>query len=224
MRKLALFAVASLLTLGTHEALARVCNFVKGEDRWEVKTSVPDGALNQTPREISLEAFMDTQNPPLTAKQKQALADRRWAGRVIIADKDDNNMTLREGSMISVEGFLYRARCQKDGDFHLEIGTVNRKGAAHCLIVEVPDPGQVKNNADLKARVTEVREKLDQLPSGIFTGKGNFRPVDVKITGQLFLDAHHIQRNDPGGRRGTRHCATNAWEIHPVTGLELIGR
>jgi hypothetical protein len=224
MRKLALLIVISLLTLATHEALARTCKFVKGEDRWGVKTSVPAGALNRTPQEISLEALMDTQNPPLTANQKQALADRRWAGRVIIADKDDNDTTLREGSMISVEGFLYRARCQKDGDFHLEIGTVNRKAAAHCLIVEVPDPGQVKNDTDLKARVTEVRENLDQLPSGIFTGKGNFRPVQVKITGQLFLDAHHIQRSDPGGRRGTRRCATNVWEIHPVTQFELIAQ
>ncbi len=105
--------------------------------------------------------------------------------------------------MISVEGFLYRARCQKDGDYHLEIGTVDRKRGADCLVAEVPDPGQIKNDAELKARVTMVREKLDTLPSGIFTGKGDFRAVPMKITGQLFLDAHHIQRNDR--RRRSRH-------------------
>ena len=50
------------------------------------------------------------------------------------------------------------------------------------MVVEVPDPGQVKNNDELKSRVTRVRETLDTLPPGIFTGKGNFRAVPVKIT------------------------------------------
>ncbi len=93
MRKFMLSVAAFLLTVGSQQSFARTCNFVRGEDRWEVKTSVPAGALERTAREISLEALMDTQNPPLTTKQKQGLAKKRWAGRVIIADKDD--MMLR---------------------------------------------------------------------------------------------------------------------------------
>jgi len=220
MRKLTFWMALVVLSIFVSQSAdARTCKFQKGEDRWEIKTTVPAGSLDRAARAISLESLMDTQNPPLTKNQRAALAERLWAGRITVEGKDGNDVTLREGSMISVEGFLYRARCQKDGDYHLEIGIVNRKGAAHCLVVEVPDPGQIKNNAELKSRVTNVRETLDGLPAGIFTGKGDHIPV--KIIGQLFLDAHHIQKNDPGGGRGTKHCATNVWEIHPVSGLEV---
>jgi hypothetical protein len=45
--------------------------------------------------------------------------------------------------------------------------------------------------------------------------------VPVKITGQFFIDAHHISAGNPGGNGGTKHCATNVWEIHPVTDIEV---
>jgi hypothetical protein len=220
MRKFMLWtAVAALTIFVSQSAIARTCPFKKGEDRWKIKTTVSDDALDRAVRALSLESLMDTLNPPLTKNQRSALAGKLWAGKIIVEGKNGEDVSLTEGSMVSVEGFLYRARCQPDGDYHLEIGIVNKKGVPHCLVVEVPDPGQIKKNSELKSRVTNVRETLDGLPAGIFTGKSD--PVSVKITGQLFLDAHHIQKNDPGGGRGTKHCATNVWEIHPITGLDV---
>lgn len=119
-------------------------------------------------------------------------------------------------------GLTLGARCQKDGDYYLEIG-VTSTNRTHCLIVEAPDPGEIEDEA-LKALVTRVRETLDTLDEGIFSGAANTRPVPVKITGQFFLDASHIGGADPGGHRGTGHCATNVWEIHPVTAIEVQSR
>jgi len=124
--------------------------------------------------------------------------------------------------MISVEGFLYRARCQKDGDYHLEIG-VRSTSRTQCLIVEAPDPDEIEDEA-LKARVAKVRETLDTLDPGLFSGAADTTSVPVKITGQFFLDAYHIGGTDPSGHRGTGHCAANVWEIHPLTAIENRSR
>ena len=219
MKKITLWIALIALALVNQPSLARDCGFQNGEDRWVIKTTVPNGALDQRVQEINLESLIDSTNPTLSKQQKNAIADRRWSGRLAVSDKAGDHASLKEGDMISVEGFLYRARCQKDGDYHLEIGTVNKKGSP-CLIVEAPDPNEVNDDA-LKARVTKVRDTLDSLDPGILTGAANAKLVAVKITGQFFVDAHHIGGGDPGGGRGTKHCATNVLEIHPVTGIEV---
>lgn len=221
MSKITAYALGLFaLILSNGASLAQhACNFEEGEDRWGIKTSLPDGALDQTVREVSLESLIDSANPALSAAQKKAIADRRWAGRLAISDKAGEHTSLKEGDIISVEGFLYRARCQHDGDYHLEIGTSDNKSSP-CLIVEAPDPSQVSDQ-ELKNRISEVRRVLDTLDAGIFTGAASAKPVAMKVTGQFFLDAHHIGKGNPGGNRGTHHCATNVWEIHPITILEV---
>lgn len=219
MKKLVLAIALFALAFVHQPSFARDCNFEEGEDRWSIKTSLPNGAFSQEIQELSLESLIDSTNPPLSASQKKAIANRRWGGRLTVSDPSGDDVNVKEGDMVSVEGFLYRARCQKDGDYHLEIGASNNK-TSPCLIVEAPDPDQISDNDELKNRATEVRQTLDSLPAGIFTGKAGTAAIAVKVTGQLFLDAHHISRGNPGGNRGTKHCATNVWEIHPITGLE----
>jgi hypothetical protein len=216
MKKLACLITLLVPLLVNQQSLAHDCNFSEGEDRWSIKTSVTDGALDQAVQEVDLSSLIDSTNPTLSKQQKTAIANRRWSGRLSASDKGGNHISLKEGDMISVEGFLYRARCQKDGDYHLEIGTANND-RTQCLIVEAPDPGQVADSS-LKDRVSAVRGVLDSFNPGIFTGKA--KAVAVKVTGQFFLDAHHIGAGDPGGGRGTNHCATNVWEIHPVIAIE----
>jgi hypothetical protein len=117
----------------------------------------------------------------LSQKQNLAIANRRWAGRLTVSDKDGDDISLKEGDMISVEAFLRRARCQKDGDFHLEISVTDKKGA-HCLIVEVPDPEEIGDDT-LKERVVQVRQVLDSLGQDIFSATA--ASVPVKVTGQF---------------------------------------
>jgi len=221
MRRLAFFVALTAYTIIAQPSFARDCTTDSAEDRWGIKTSVPDGVLDLTPKKISLQSLMDVANPAISKAQKAALKDRRWAGRVQLSDSDGNGVSLKEGDMITAEGFLYRIGCKTDGDFHLEVGTADNPRAPHCWIVEVPDPNEIKGNKDLKSNIVEVRKVLDGLPNGIFSSKANAPPVRVTITGQLFLDAHHLGGKDPSGRRGRGFCATNIWEIHPVTGLTV---
>jgi len=59
------------------------------------------------------------------------------------------------------------------------------------------------------------------LDPSIFSGAANATPVQLKITGQFFLDALYIGGTDPGSHRVTGHCATNVREIHPATAIEI---
>jgi hypothetical protein len=220
MRKPTLAAAAVLLVFSCGPLFARECNFVRGEARWGIKTSVVAGALNAHPRPIKLISLMNASNPVLSPQQKRAIAKRRWTGRVNLEGSNGRRVLKREGDLIRVEGFLYRARCQSDGDYHLEIGTRSTRDAP-CFIAEAPHPSQINNRA-LKKLAANVRGTLDRLPGGIFTGNRNTRPIKVRISGQLFLDAPHIRQHDEGGGRGTRRCATNVWEIHPITSLQVI--
>jgi len=222
MKRIAVWVSVLFIAALGQPALARDCHFVEGEARWKIKTSVPAGALRRKVKPTDLRALMGLKNPKLTAAQKKAIASKPRTQGVTVGDD-----SLQEGEIVSVEGFLYRARCQKDGDYHLEIGTSSTTGKS-CLIVEVPDPGQVRDRA-LRDLVKQVRQKLDGFPSGIFNGKS--APLPVKVTGQFFLDSQHLRRDnpktgkkaDPSGGRGTKfngkNCATNVWEIHPVTDL-----
>jgi hypothetical protein len=222
MKRIAVWVSVLFIAALGQSALARDCDFVEGEARWKIKTSVPAGALKQKVKRIDLRALVDLKNPKLTAVQKKAIASKLWPQDVTVG-----NASLQEGDIVSVEGFLYRSRCQKDGDYHFEIGTSSTTGKS-CFIVEVPDPGQVRDRA-LRDLVKQVRQKLDGFPSGIFNGKS--APLPVKVTGQFFLDSQHLRRDnpktgkkaDPSGGRGTKfngkNCATNVWEIHPVTDL-----
>jgi hypothetical protein len=202
----------------SHAAAARECTFEKGEDRWEIKTSLPQGAFSHGPVDVDLASFMKLKNPTMTAAQKRAIAKKLWPDDVKIDDR-----VFHEGDLIRVRGFLYRARCQKDGDYHLEIG-ISSKDGRRCLIVELPDANEIADRI-LQIRVEQAIKALNNAPSGIFNRKG--KPVQVLVTGQLFLDAHHLSKKggNPSGGRGSKfngkNCATNVWEIHPVTDLVI---
>ena len=80
--------------------------------------------------------------------------------------------------MVSVKGYLYRVRCQGDGDYHVEIRTA-RAWSADCLIVEVPDPAEVRDPT-LETAIVSVRERLEGLESRFFTGHASGSPVSMR--------------------------------------------
>src|ERR1051325_4833354 len=184
--------LVAFLAVSAPLAEARDCQYEKGEARWDIKNSVPSAAR-------------ETVRGDGTAQAKNV------AGR---------DVTLREGDVVTVDAYLYRARCQQDGDYHLEIGSQLSRGSS-CLIAEVPDPDEIKDAA-LRALVAQARTTSEGLDASVFASHPTKPPLSVRITGQLFLDAPHLRSGDPGGGRGTllesgRHCASNLWEIHPIT-------
>jgi hypothetical protein len=200
------------------QAAAQTCQYEKGEARWEIKTSVPQGSDLLKASKIELRELIELENPQLSASERKAIQSKRWSGEVQAA-----GVSLHEGYLVSVAGYLYRSRCQKDGDYHLEIGFAPARADASCLIVEIPDPDQISDE-QLKSMVQAARDALESNYSDSRSSHSRSKPPRIRIVGQLFLDETHSHPNDPGGGRGTllasgRHCATNVWEIHPVMSL-----
>ena len=204
-------------------ALARNCQYEKGEERWQVKTSVEAVDAVPNARAVDLASLVALKNPPMTKEEIKAIDTRLWTGSATVKDASGNEIELHEGDIITVTGYVYRVRCQRDGDFHMEIGAgATRK--SKCMIVEVPDPEQIQN-AQLRTLVSSARDGLAQMDSSVYQSMPKKRPIKATITGQLFLDAPHYRKTDPCGGRGTllvskRHCASNLWEIHPVVRVE----
>jgi hypothetical protein len=215
-----LFCIAAIALV--QPAFGRDCQFEKGEARWEVKNSIPSHATITNAKEVSLASLIALKNPNLTKQQVKDIEDVRWSGVAKAKTPAGNDAELHEGDIVTVTGYVYRARCQKDGDFHMEIGSgPTRK--SKCLIVEFPDPEEIKD-AGTRQLVEAAREALANLDSSIYQSNPKKPPFKVTITGQVFLDAPHIRASDPSGGRGTllnsgKHCASNLWELHPV--LEL---
>ena len=159
----------------------------------------------------------------MTTQEKKAIEDKLWDGSVKVKDTSGNEITLREGDIITVTGYVYRGRCQRDGDFHVEIGA-GKTRKSKCIIVEVPDPDQI-HETQLGALVSGARDELAKMDKSVYQSKPKKSPFKATFTGQLFLDAPHHRKSDPSGGRGSllfsgRHCAANLWEIHPVVQIE----
>jgi hypothetical protein len=220
LRSALVFACVGLLPC---VALARNCQYEKGEERWQVKTSVESVAAIPNARAVDLASLIALDNPPMTKEEIKAIEKTLWTGSVKVKDASGNEIELHEGDIVTVTGYVYRARCQRDGDFHMEIGAgATRK--SQCLIVEVPDPKQIPD-AQLRELVSGARDPLAQMDPSVYQSKPKKKPIKATITGQLFLDAPHYRKTDPSGGRGTllasrRHCASNLWEIHPVVRIE----
>lgn len=214
-----------LICIAVHPslALARNCQYEKGEERWAVKTWVPSFDAISSPHTVDLASLIALKNPPMTKQEKKAIEDKLWDGTAKVKGTSGNELTLHEGDIITVTGYVYRARCQQDGDFHVEIGA-GRTRSSKCIIVEVPDPDQIKD-AKLKALVSGARDALAQMDPSVYQSKPKKNPFKATFPGQLFLDAPHYRKADPSGGRGSllfsgRHCAANLWEIHPVVRIE----
>lgn len=174
-------------------------------------------------RTVDLASLIALKNPPLTKQEKKAIESTLWTGSAKVKDESGTQAELHEGDIITVTGFVYRVRCLKDGDFHMEIGAGATRSSM-CLIVEVPDPDEIQD-AELRKLVSAARDALAQMDPSVYQSKPKKKPIKATITGQLFLDAPHYRKTDPSGGRGTllaskRHCASNLWEIHPVVRIE----
>ena len=204
---IALFCVSLL----SSNALARNCQYRKGEKRWDIKTTVQSLDAIQSTRKVDLASLIALGNPPMTKNEIKSIEKTLWSGSVTVKDENGNVIELHEGDIITVTGYVYRARCQQDGDFHVAIGA-GKTRKSQCLIVEVPDPEQIED-AQLKDLVTGARDALARMDSSVYQSYPKKNPVQATVTGQLFLDAPHYRKSDASGGRGSllaskRHCAS----------------
>jgi hypothetical protein len=219
MKSVSFLAALAFAVVGWGSAIA-ACQYETGEARWGIKTSVP-GDPNVAPTHVSLQSLIQLSDPVIEAG---SINVTRWPGDVALQDDSGQAMTLHEGDIVTVTGYHYRARCQKDGDYHMEIGVSPTHQDADCIIVEVPDPSQI-GDPTLQALVSRSRNELEGMRPSPMLSHPSTDPPQVTVTGQLFIDETHNRSGDPGGGRGTlldsgRHCASNLWEIHPVIRIE----
>ncbi len=184
------------------------CSATPGKpiSRWATKTSIVN-PIND-PITVELAMLMGWDNPTVDkSMRKQLLVGRlaRQPGAIV-----------KEGDIVVVEGFLLRAHCSDDDDdYHVEIST--SADSTQCFIVEIPNGRYMK--ASYRKQADAQRKVVREMYGGSSPNGHLLNPsVSVRVQGGLFYDSQHYSKTSPhgGGNRGTNHCATNLWEIHPV--------
>jgi hypothetical protein len=199
--------------------------FSPGKERWPVKTSVTHF---RPVKIITLQELLNLPDPILRYSKnlRAEYQDQRFPDTV-------GKHHLREGDIVTTYGYILLAAVEKDkngedGDYHVQIRT-SSKWADSCLVIEATFPPFIPGNKALQDSCRKVRDFFD---SHILKGKkkacfgydGASAPY-VKITGQLFFDAFHMNTQP----RGKQHCTTKekmksytCWEIHPVIAISFI--
>jgi hypothetical protein len=195
---------------------------VKGNtDRRFVKTTVVP--TNASATKLDLGDLIHLNNPGLS---KATFDQLEHTNARLSLKWPIGNQALSEGARVWTEGWLVHASCEKDdGDYHVQLA-LTAVNPTECLIVEVPDPDFLAANNPMKQTAAKVRAAIRQIYGGSPNGPPP-RPIQVRVEGQLFLDAHHYSPTKPngggGGGRGKSHCgATNLWEVHPMTAVAPV--
>lgn len=123
---------------------------------------------------------------------------------------------------VSITCWLYTYARESDQDFHLIISNTNKVAGRKFMTAEIS--GLPKNsNSKYYDRLLKARNQFRELIlkgedyCSTYTKKYLKNPIKVIVTGSVFYDTHH-----PGGESGTgNYTAKSAWEIHPITSIEL---
>jgi hypothetical protein len=192
-----------------------------GKSRWSIKTSVPENVDLAQAKEVDLSALIALEAPSDVKKNDPRYQDKR-------IPKFENSLNLKEGDIISVEGWLHLvalendSKYHRDGDYHIQISG-SRDSGDNCLIVEVPRPEKAfVDSAEIRKTSEKVRafikNKLLRGKEPSTSGSVMQHPPYVKVTGQLFFDDAHV--GDPARGKKKMKAAT-LWEIHPVTDMSF---
>jgi hypothetical protein len=198
--------------------------FTPGKERWLVKTSVTRFGPAQ---EISLRDLLDLP-PPIpvySKKDRKEYQDKRFPEPV-------GGQQLREGDIIITEGYILLAALEKDehgadADYHVQV-RITPDWADTCFVIEATYPPFIDGNDALRDSCKRVRDFFDQQvlngrKKASFGGKDN-PGIHVRITGQLFFDAYHVN-TPPRGKQKSAHekmKSYTCWEIHPVISIRPI--
>jgi len=199
--------------------------FNPGKERWQIKTSV---TRIYEKKDISLIELLQLQ-APIQNYQKNIrfeFQDQRFPASI-------GRHHLREGDIITTYGYILLVAIEKnkkgeDGDYHIQIRT-SPLWADSCLIIEATFPPFINGNNALQDSCRKVRDFFDHFilkgKSKVCFGTNGFPAPYVKITGQLFFDAYHM--NTPP--RGKQNCINQnkmksytCWEIHPIIAISMV--
>jgi hypothetical protein len=199
-----------------------------GKERWAIKSTVPAGADLKKSRVVKITDIAGLANPPGVRNK-----DSRFEDKIIPGFS--NPLHLKEGDLVTFSGFLFLiAEEDNDCEYHIQMASQfpdmsKPKDLDDCVIVEVAMPEDFKDAA-LSRAATELRQwvhdslKLKTRNNNNPTSAGipMGHSVHVKVTGQLFFDNAHLNKDgtsQPRGKLGFH--TTTLWELHPVYHIEF---
>ncbi len=137
--------------------------------------------------------------------------------------KDDGSARVSEESKnVQVTTYLYAARRDRDGDFHFLLGDAN--GNTKYLNTELSALPESGDNLDA---LKQARDQCLKLFGSNTPGEGYdyYKPaIPVRVTGSLFFDAKHHPTTESTGAGTKRIKPLTAWEIHPITEIEVMNK
>ena len=178
----------------------------RGTDRKVAKTSF---AELRTEPECTIDRLVTT----------LAANDAMLAHDPPITNAPSSERVQEEYRSIRVRGWIYAIKYEDDQDWHLIVGTDPAGAAKKYFSCEVS--GLPTKSASAYAKLLEARKSLAFILDSDLPGPGSYTkytpPIPVAIEGMLFFEVNHSTGavGPPGMRPNT------AWEVHPITKIEL---
>lgn len=173
-----------------------------GTDRRDAKTTLASAGIEAYPLITALRSTLRTDQYMLSLGISKAPDAARL-------DDEQRNVT--------VGGFIYAIRKERDNDFHLIVGDQHCAVASCLMTVEVSAIPSLASNPYRKT-LADVRSKFlfhfnGTEPSARYTKYDP--PIPVTLTGSLFFDVDH--KAGTVGPAGLQ--SDTAWEIHPLSDI-----
>ena len=177
----------------------------RGTDRKGPKTSIATG---------SVEDFQD-----IGALVASLPDDNEMLNHTPPIEKDSNSRFSEERRNVRVPVWIYAIKYETDSDWHVIIGTDPSAGSKVFFNAEVSGlPPQTSAAHDT---LLKVRNQLAEILDNDLPKTGNYHKyeeqIPVSVQGSIFYDIDHA----PGVVGPTEMRPKTAWEIHPITNLEL---
>jgi hypothetical protein len=179
----------------------------RGKDRKGPKTSIANASPVQN--FATLPALIATLPPDDAMRDHQPPLET-----------DSNTRLPEELRNVRVRAWIYDIKYEDDQDWHVIAGTDPAQTPKTYFNTEIS--GLPSQNAAAFQTLLQVRRSLADILNNDLPGPGHYHsykddPIPVIVEGSLFYDIDHA----PGvvGPEGRR--PKTAWEIHPITRLEL---
>ena len=198
--------------------------FNPGKERWPVKTSIKEFL---PVIEVDLRELLNLPVPIRTYSKdaRKKYQDQRFPETV-------GTLQLKEGDIVTTTGYILLVALEKDkngsdADYHIQMRTTS-DWTDSCLVIEATYPPFINGNSALQDSCRKVRDFFDRYilksrKKACF-GNNGIPATYVKITGQLFFDAFHVN-TPPRGKQNTakeKIKSYSCWEIHPITSISFI--
>lgn len=142
-----------------------------------------------------------------------------------------NGTSIGEGTIVTLEGFVFDAKHDDSFPFHFQGESVNCKNSAldwndiHIALVSSPTGNECSS---VTAEIVPHRRPAswDRFDSNPVTSPYINNPLPVKgqrvrITGQLFFDGSHVPNTCNNPSSGGNPLRRATWEIHPVYAIDI---